>query len=397
MKTNNNILIAQGGGPTNVINQSLAGIIINEKKMGSKIFGSLNGVNGIINNRFLGLNKISNSDLKIIQNTPGAALGSTRDKPDQNYCIEIFKRLQVKHIKKFYYIGGNDSSDSLKIISNFAKSKSYGLQCIHVPKTIDNDLVLNDHTPGFGSAAKYVAQLFSGINYDVKSLPGVYVGIVMGRHAGFLTAASSLLKKNDSDGPHRIFIPECPISLDEFLNSIKETFSKYGRCIVAVSEGIKDKSNKLFTEKIKKQNEFDDHGNIQLSGSGILGDYLVEQIKRKLKILRVRADTLGYPQRCFLGSASEVDQKEAFEIGLRSVKYSYKHPDSFSVGIKERKVFSKSYKVQYIQNSLIDIAGKTKHMDSSFYNKEKFRVTKTFTNYCLPLIGKNIPDTKSII
>ena len=397
MKTNNNILIAQGGGPTNVINQSLSGIIINEKKMGSKIFGSLNGVNGIINNRFLDLNKISNSDLKIIQNTPGAALGSTRDKPDQNYCIEIFKRLQTKNIKKFYYIGGNDSSDSLKIISNFAESKNYGLQCIHVPKTIDNDLVLNDHTPGFGSAAKYVAQLFSGINYDVKSLPGVYVGIVMGRHAGFLTASSSLLKKNDNDGPHRIFIPECPIGLDEFLSSIKETFCKYGRCIVAVSEGIKDKSNKLFTEKIKKKNEFDDHGNIQLSGSGILGDYLAEQIKRKLKISRVRADTLGYPQRCFLGSASEVDQKEAFEIGLHSVKYSCKNPSSFSVGIKERKVFSESYKVQYIQNPLVDIAGKTKHMDSSFYNKKKFHVTKKFTNYCLPLIGKNIPNTTSII
>ena len=186
MIKNNNILIAQGGGPTAVINQTLVGIIQAEKKLNSKVYGSLNGVNGIINNKIILLNKISENKLKLLANTPGSALGSTRDKPDQKYCMEIYNVLKKKRITKFYYIGGNDSSDSLKIISNFAVEKNYNLQCIHVPKTIDNDLVLNDHTPGFGSAAKYVAQLFSGINYDVKSLPGVYIGIVMGRHAGFL-------------------------------------------------------------------------------------------------------------------------------------------------------------------------------------------------------------------
>ena len=138
---------------------------------------------------------MSNDTLKKLQNTPGAALGSTRDKPDTKYCLEVLKVLRKKKISKFYYIGGNDSSDSLNIISNYSKKYNYKLQCIHVPKTIDNDLVLNDHTPGFGSAAKYVALLFAGINFDVKSLPGVYLGIVMGRHAGFLTAATSLLKK----------------------------------------------------------------------------------------------------------------------------------------------------------------------------------------------------------
>ena len=396
MKTYNNILIAQGGGPTNVINQSLVGIIINEKKKNSEIYGSLNGVNGIINNRFINLNRVSLNELSLLKNTPGAALGSTRDKPDHKYCEEIIKVLIKKRINKFYYIGGNDSSDSLRIISDFAKSQNKKIQCIHVPKTIDNDLVLNDHTPGFGSAAKYVAQLFSGINFDVSSLPGVYVGVVMGRHAGFLTAASSLLKKKDSDGPHRIFIPESSFKLDEFLKSIKKTYSKYGKCIVAVSEGIQDNKNILFTEKIKSKNEFDAHGNIQLSGSGILGDYLADQIKNKLKISRVRADTLGYPQRCFLGSASEVDQKEAFQIGLNSVNFSYKDSQSFSIGIKERKTFDKNYKVQFVKNPLSEIAGKTKRMNPKFYNKKDFQVTKTFKNYCLPLIGKKIPNTISI-
>ena len=320
MVSNKNILIAQGGGPTNVINQSLVGIIQQEKNYKSKILGSINGVNGIINNRFISLNKISDNDLKIIANTPGAALGSTRDKPDKKYCKEILTILKNKKISKFYYIGGNDSSDSLRIISEYAKDIKYNLQCIHIPKTIDNDLVCNDHTPGFGSAAKYVAQLFSGINYDVKSLPGVYLGIVMGRHAGFLTASSSLLKKESDDGPNLIYIPESPFQVNTFLSQVKTVFNKCGRCVIAISEGIQDKNKKLISQKIIKKTEYDAHGNIQLSGTGSLGDYLSGEIKEKLKLPRVRADTLGYPQRCFLGSTSEIDQKEALKIGRFAVK-----------------------------------------------------------------------------
>ncbi len=266
-----------------------------------------------------------------------------------------------------------------------------------MPKTIDNDLVLNDHTPGFGSAAKYVAQLFSGINYDVKSLPGVYIGIVMGRHAGFLTASTSLLRNKKKDGPHLIFIPENPFELNSFLQNVKKIFLKYGRCVVAVSEGIQDKKKKLFVEKIKNTNEFDAHGNIQLSGSGILGDFLANQIKSKLNISRVRADTLGYSQRCFHGSASEVDQSEAFKIGLSAVNFSLKYKNSFSVGIKERKNFRKKYKAQYILNSLDAIAGKTKVMPRNFFDKKNFDVTKEFLDYCKPLIGNKFLETMSII
>ena len=396
MVSNKNILIAQGGGPTNVINQSLVGVIQQEKKYKSKIFGSVNGVNGIINNRFISLNKISEKDLETIANTPGAALGSTRDKPDKKYCKEILKILKNKKISKFYYIGGNDSSDSLRIISEYAKDIEYKLQCIHIPKTIDNDLVCNDHTPGFGSAAKYVAQLFSGINYDVKSLPGVYLGIVMGRHAGFLTASSSLLKKENSDGPNLIYIPEFPFEVDNFLNQIKSVFNKYGRCIVAISEGIQDKNKKLISQKIVKKSEYDAHGNIQLSGTGSLGDYLSEKIKGKLNLPRVRADTLGYPQRCFLGSTSEIDQREALKIAIFAVNYSNKNNASFSAGILERKKFSSPYSTTFIANSLEKVAGKTKVMQQSFYNVKKSFVTNSFINYALPLIGKKIIQTKSI-
>ena len=397
MVSNNNILIAQGGGPTNVINQSLVGIIQQEKKYKSKILGSINGVNGIINNRFISLNKVSENDLKTIANTPGAALGSTRDKPDKKYCKEILKILRNKEISKFYYIGGNDSSDSLRIISEYAKDIKYKLQCIHIPKTIDNDLVCNDHTPGFGSAAKYVAQLFSGINYDVKSLPGVYLGIVMGRHAGFLTASSSLLKKENDDGPNLIYIPESPFEINNFLNQVRSVFNKCGRCVIAISEGIQDKNKKLISQKIIKKTEYDAHGNIQLSGTGSLGDYLSGEIKRKLKLPRVRADTLGYPQRCFLGSTSEIDQKEALQIGIFASKYSNKNNTSFSAGILERKKFTNPYNTIFIANSLEKVAGKTKVMPQSFYNVKKSFITSSFIKYALPLIGKKITKTKSII
>ncbi len=397
MRSNNNILIAQGGGPTSVINQSLVGIVFEERKNNSKIFGSRNGVNGIINNKFIDLSKLSKKDLNTIANTPGAALGSTRDKPDEKYCLEILKILKKKKIRKFYYIGGNDSSDSLRIISDHSKKINYSLQCIHIPKTIDNDLVKNDHTPGFGSAAKYVSQLFSGINFDVKSLPGIYLGIVMGRHAGFLTCSSALLRKNKDDGPHLVYIPEIPFVFESFLNSVKSNYKKFGRCIIAISEGIQDKNKKLISQKIKKEVEYDAHGNIQLSGSGSLGDFLANKIKSKLKISRVRSDTLGYPQRCFLGSASEVDQKEAFLIASFAVKHSKVSDRSFSVGIKERKIFSKNYKASFQINSLNDVAGKTKKLSLKFYDKKNNNVSKDYINYALPLIGKEIITTKSII
>ena len=397
MFSNKNILIAQGGGPTNVINMSLVSIIKEEKKLKSSVLGSLNGVRGIINDKFKNLNKISENDLKVISQTPGAALGSTRDKPDNKYCLEIFKVLKKKKINKFYYIGGNDSSDSLRIISEHANKTGYKLQCIHIPKTIDNDLVSNDHTPGFGSAAKYVAQLFSGINYDVKSLPGVYIGVVMGRHAGFLTASSALLRQNNNDGPHLIYLPEFSFSYQSFLEDIKKTYIKHGKCIIAVSEGIQNKNKKLVSQEISKTKEYDAHGNIQLSGSGSLGDFLAQQIKSKLKLPRVRADTLGYPQRSFLGSTSEVDQKEAFEIGKFAVKKALQVSHSFSAGIEERKVLSKPYKVSFRINLLKDVAGQTKVMSKDFYNHKQNFITKKFINYALPLIGKNITKTKSII
>jgi 6-phosphofructokinase 1 len=204
------VLVAQGGGPTAVINQSLVGVVLEARRqLGvERVYGARHGVRGIVNEDFFDLTQETSHNLELVAGTPGSALGSTRDKPDLKYCQQIFQVLKAHGIGHFFYIGGNDSSDTVRIVSEEATRAGYPLRCIHIPKTIDNDLVGNDHTPGFPSAARFVAQAFAGANLDNAALPGVYVAVVMGRHAGFLTAASALGRKYDDDGPHLIYLPE---------------------------------------------------------------------------------------------------------------------------------------------------------------------------------------------
>ena len=297
------ILVAQGGGPTAVINQSLVGVVLEARRFRNieHVYGARHGVRGIVNEDLVHLTQETSHNLELVANTPSSALGSTRDKPDVKYCQEIFKVLQAHEIGHFFYIGGNDSSDTVAIVSAEAAKANHPLRCIHIPKTIDNDLVGNDHTPGFPSAARFVAQAFAGANLDNAALPGVYVGVVMGRHAGFLTAASALGKKFPDDGPHLIYMPERTFVLENFLADVKATYERLGRCVIAVSEGIHDSSGKPMAALLAKDLEHDAHGNVQLSGSGALADLLCEEIKSKLGIKRVRGDTLGYLQRSFIG------------------------------------------------------------------------------------------------
>jgi len=207
---NGKVLIAQGGGPTAVINQSLVGAALEARKydQADAVYGALYGVRGIVDEAFLDLSRESAETLEAVAATPSSALGSTRDKPDEAYCQAIFRSLKAHDIRWFLYIGGNDSSDVVRIVAEQAMAESYGLTAIHIPKTIDNDLVCNDHTPGYGSAARFVTQAFMGTDLDNRSLPGVYIGVVMGRHAGFLTAAAGFGRQRPNDGPHLIYLPE---------------------------------------------------------------------------------------------------------------------------------------------------------------------------------------------
>lgn len=206
----------------------------------------------------------------------------------ENVCCD-----EKNNIKYFFYIGGNDSADTCRIINEEAENANYELRVIHIPKTIDNDLCITDHCPGFGSAARFVAQAFMSINLDNASLPGVFIGVVMGRHAGFLTASSVLGRQSEADGPHLVYTPEKPFNIHYFVRDVKKVYEKYGRCIVAVSEGIVDENKAPIATTLAKQIERDAHGNVQLSGNGVLGDLLAETIKSHTGISRVRVDRLA--------------------------------------------------------------------------------------------------------
>ncbi len=385
-KLKGNMLIAQSGGPTVVINQSLVGAIIEAKKHKEikSIFGALHGVKGILEENFIDLKKESVSNLKKVAFTPCAALGSVRKKPTEEECEKIFKIMQKYDVRYFFYIGGNDSAETAHILNENAKKVGYEFRCFHIPKTIDNDLKENDHTPGYGSAAKFVAMAVMGDNLDNRSLPGIKVDVIMGRHAGFLVAATSLAKIYDDDGPHLIYFPEKPFIMDKFLSDVDKIYKKYGRCLITVSEGICDENGEPIAAKFTK--EIDAHGNVQLSGTGALGDLLASIIKKELKAGRVRADTFGYLQRSFPGIYSEVDAKEAYEVGQFAVKMAVSGDMDGSVSIKRKS--SKKYSIYYEVVPLSKVAKETRSMPSKFINKKGNFVTRAFIEYAKPLIGK---------
>ena len=398
MSLKGNAVIGQSGGPTAVINQSLVGVIQAAKNAThiDQFLGARHGVRGVINNDFLQLKDAPDELLERIALTPSSALGSTRDKPDAEYCKKIFASFKQNNVRFFFYIGGNDSADSARIVNDLAKTEGYELRTFHIPKTIDNDLRVHDHTPGYGSAAKFVASAFIGDDYDNKSLPGIKINVVMGRNAGFLTAASVLARKYENDGPHLIYVPEAPLTEDKFLADVDRVYSKLGRCVIAVSEGISvpEKNAKghhvTWAEKMSENLEKDSHGNIQLSGTGALADHLASLITKKLtkpggKKLRVRADTFGYLQRSFPGYVSQSDATEAREVGKLAVQYSADDKNAEGSIAMRRKPGS-SYSIEYFLTPLSTVARETKHM-SPEYIADGNNITQAFIDYAKPLVG----------
>ena len=389
-----NAVVGQSGGPTSVINQSLVGVITEARKHGhiDRLLGARHGVRGIVNDDFIELNNVPEDLLNRIAQTPASALGSTRDKPDAAYCEEIFQSFQKRNVRYFFYIGGNDSADTARIVGDMAKSAGYDLTVYHVPKTIDNDLRVHDHTPGYGSAAKFVAAAIMGDDFDNRSLPGIKVDVIMGRHAGFLTAAAALARRRDGDGPHLVYVPEAPLSEDKFLADVDAVYKKRGRCLIAVSEGISQPGGKTWAEAMQGNLEKDAHGNVQLSGTGALGDYLAGLITKKLqapggKKLRVRADTFGYLQRSFPGFVSEVDAREARLVGETAVRYSATGEGGKDGGsVAMRRVSNSPYRIETHLTPLHTVARETKHLEES-YIRNGNDVTEKFLEYARPLVG----------
>lgn len=392
-----NAVIGQSGGPTAVINQSLVGVVEalrGHPSIGS-IYGARHGVRGMVEESFIDLTNHDSHLLDLVALSPAAALGSSRDKPDAAYCEKILAALKKRDIRYFFYIGGNDSSDTCRIVSELAASSGYDLRCIHVPKTVDNDLMHNDHTPGFASAARYVGLAMYGINLDNAALPGIMIDVVMGRHAGFLTAASALMRERETDGPHLIYVPEVPFDMDRVAGEVEAVYRKHKRCHIAISEGVQDKGGTPILALLTPAEERDAHGNIRLSGTGALGDALANMLQKKLtsaggKAPRTRADTLGYPQRCW-PEQSVVDAYEARQVGRFAARTALAGVTSASIAI--RRVSGpgsdkpeQPYGVQFVRVELKDVAAKTRHLPEQFIAGTS-NVTPAFVEWLRPLAG----------
>ncbi len=388
-----NAVVSQSGGPTGVINASLVGVIQEacRHKEIDNLYGGVHAVAGIVKEHFVDLKQISLDTLEKVADSPSSALGSSRDKPDEDYCHRILDVFKKRDIRFFYYIGGNDSANTCYIVNSMAEKAGYDLRAFHVPKTVDNDLLVTDHCPGFGTAGKFVACALMGDDLDNRALPGIKIDVIMGRHAGFLTGAAALAKQRKDDGPHLIYIPERPVSMEKLLGDVEAMYKKHGRCVIAVSEGICDEDHVTWAEKIVEEAEHDAHGNVQLSGTGALADFLANKIRAELKIKRVRADTFGYLQRSFAGLQSETDVVEARECGRLAVLYSMKD-DNGSVAMK-RTGNGDKYAVEYFRTDLSTVAEHTKSVPDEYINAAGNGMTDAFIKYAKPLVG-NLPETE---
>ncbi|MGQ0554104.1 MAG: 6-phosphofructokinase [Planctomycetota bacterium] len=382
-----NAIVGQSGGPTVVINQSLVGVVLEarrHKEIG-KVFGARHGVAGILKDDLLDLSRESAAQLEAVALTPAAALGSVRKKPTRDECLAMFATFRKRKVRFLFYIGGNDSAETANILLECAREQQHPLRVFHVPKTIDNDLRVTDHCPGYGSAAKFVAQAFQGDDQDNRSLKGIKVNVIMGRHAGFLTAAAVLGRRLKDDGPHLVYVPEVVFDEQRFVADVLAVNERLGRCLIAVSEGVHGADGVTIAEKIAARAERDAHGNVQLSGSGALGDHLAGLIKAALPKGRVRADTFGYLQRSFAGCVSATDAREARLVGQAAVRYALKH-DSGTVVLQRAK--GRAYQCTAALTELSNVAKFTKTMERAWINAAGNDITPAFVKYAAPLAGE---------
>ena len=324
-----NVIVGQSGGPTSVINSSLVGVYKTAKDRGAgKVYGMLHGIKGLLDGQYVDLSEHIKTDLDIdlLKRTPSSFLGSCRYKlpeicDDREIYDKIFKKLEELNIEAFFYIGGNDSMDTIKKLSDYAILINSDIKFMGVPKTIDNDLATTDHTPGFGSAAKYIAAVTKEIIRDglVYDYPTITIIEIMGRNAGWLTAAAALSKAEDCEGVDMVFLPEVPFDIDKFMNKVKELSKVKSSIVIAISEGIKVSDGRYVFELADHVEFTDAFGHKQLSGSA---KFLANKIGAELGV-KTRAIELSTLQRCAAHLTSRVDITEAFQVGGAAVKAAF--------------------------------------------------------------------------
>ncbi|HAN21293.1 MAG: 6-phosphofructokinase [Clostridiales bacterium GWF2_36_10] len=383
-------IIGQSGGPTSVINASAYGCIKTalENENITKVYGALNGIKGVLNDNLIDMSKEDASELALMLQTPSSALGSCRykikspdvDDTDYKCILEIFKKYDVRY---FFYNGGNDSMDTCNKISKFMLKNGYECRVMGIPKTIDNDLTGTDHCPGYGSAAKYIATSLMEIYHDARVYDTGMITVVeiMGRNAGWLTAAAALASYK-GNGPDLIYIPEVNFDIESFIAKVKAIYAKNGKCIIAVSEGIKDKDGKYISEYgADLAQTKDSFGHAQLGGlASFLANYVKEQTGAK-----VRGIELSLLQRCAAHCASKADIEESFASGKAAV-------ENATAGITDKMVgFERSYvDGKYVCNiklfDLTIVANTEKKIPAEWLNETKDGLNDKFIEYALPLI-----------
>ena len=379
-----NIAVAQSGGPTCAINASLVGVFKESLKVSTidAIFGSVNGIEGIIENHLVDLKSmiLTNNDMELLKQTPSTVLGSCRYKlPDWHDDEEVYKRitdtLKQRNIGAFLYIGGNDSMDTVNKLSEYFAETGVDIKVIGIPKTIDNDLCITDHTPGFGSAAKYVATTMHEITRDsiVYSIPSVTIVEIMGRHAGWLTASSAVLHAMGETAPHLVYVPEVKFSLDSFLADVRQEMSKHKAVIVAVSEGIE-------VPEGVQSGVVDNFGHKYLSG---IGKYLEDVVRSEIGC-KVRSIELNVMQRCssHLGSKTDIDEAEA--IGAAGVRCALEGETGKVMVF--RRIEDIPYTAVIETADAKDIANNEKFLPKKYINSAGNNIRDFALKYFLPLI-----------
>ena len=397
-----NIVVGQSGGPTAVINSSVAGIYKRAKELGvEKVYGMVHGIEGFLNENIIDLDEYLNNDenYELLKRTPSAFLGSCRYKlpeidGNEEVYEKIFKILEKNHIDALFYIGGNDSMDTIKMLSDYAKEHNKKEVFMGVPKTIDNDLPITDHCPGYGSAAKYIATSLKEIIRDNSSFDKtrqtVCIVEIMGRHAGWLTAAAALAKDDDCEGVDAIYLPEVDFNLDEFIKNIKDLAKKKSSIVIAVSEGVKTSDGKFVCELNDDDRKVDAFGHKQLSGcASTLASIVVKETG-----LKTRAIEFSTLQRAATHLASLTDINEAEMVGIKAIDAANDGKSGMMITL-ERKDYNGYTSTTGIYD-IHNIANVEKKIPLEWIDTKNNQMTKEFIDYARPLIqGELLPIFKN--
>ena len=386
-----NLLVGQSGGPTTAINASLAGVVCGGIKSEEidKIYGARYGVEGILKENLVDMEEFNDEfKIKLLMQTPSAYLGSCRKKlpsiEEDKEVYEHIKRVFEKYnIGYFFYIGGNDSMDTVNKLSRYFMEINSDIRVIGIPKTIDNDLCLTDHTPGYGSAAKFVANTVKQVAHDnrVYDMPSITIVEIMGRHAGWLAASAALANSDEEKYVDIICLPEVPIDIDAIVNKINELMKTKKQLIIALSEGVKTKDGVLLCEDTTlKADAKDGFNHAQLGGAGKTLEAL---LKKKVNV-KMRAIELSTLQRCAATSASHTDISESFDIGNAGVEYALKGETGVMIGYVRKE--SDSYEVEFKPFPANEVANFEKPVPSDMISEDKMDVTEKFYEYAKPLI-----------